>query len=179
MRTEFLFLNLSPFQPKLDSSNSSEDAKMTPIESETPILSEPLQKRTSISPLRPITASKDFSLNLRDKCNLQKYTKSLQLGKSLLKHRLNEHKETFLPKPYTPFKFANHQLYRQIRPEEIDKIMREINLSQNFEVDYVELLTKYEFPAVLRLKKKFMSWFCKYMRDKIQAKKMELEEKKA
>jgi hypothetical protein len=179
MRTEFLFLNQSPFQSRTDSSDASGDVKMTPVESETPILSQSLQRKSLASPLRPINSSKDFSLNLRDKCNLQKYTKSLQMGKSLLKHRLNEHKETFLPKPYTPFKFANHQLYKQIRPEDIDKIMREINLSQNFEVDYVELLTKYEFPAVLRLKKKFMSWFCKYMRDKIQAKKQELEEKKA
>jgi len=56
--------------------------------------------------------------------------------------------------------------------------MKEINLDQSFEVDYVELLTKYEFPAVLRLKKKFMTWLCKYMHDKIQLKKKDIEEKK-
>lgn len=69
-------------------------------------------------------------------------------------------------------------MYRIIKPEDIEKIMKDINLDQNFEVDYVELLTKYEFPAVLRLKKKFMVWFCKYMHQKIQLKKQELEEKK-
>ena len=69
-------------------------------------------------------------------------------------------------------------MYRIVKPEEPDKIMREINIDPNFEVDYVELLTRYEFPAVFRLKKKFMNWFCKYMYQKIQLKKQELEDKK-
>ena len=80
------------------------------------------------------------------------------MGQTLLKHRMNEHKETFLPKAYTPFRFSNQEVYKIIKPEEPEKIMKEINLDQSFEVDYVELLTKHEFPAVLRLKKKFMTW---------------------
>ena len=69
-------------------------------------------------------------------------------------------------------------MYKIVKPEEPDKIMREINIDPNFEVDYVDLLTRYEFPAVFRLKKKFMNWFCKYMHQKIQLKKQELEDKK-
>lgn len=121
---------------------------------------------------------RQWDVNLRDKLNLNKYTKPVLTSKSLIKHRMNEHKETFLPKVYTPFKFSNPQMHKIIKPEEPDKIMKEINLDQSFEVDYVELLTKYEFPAVLRLKKKFMAWFCKHMHQKIQQKKKDLEDKK-
>ena len=121
---------------------------------------------------------RQWDVNLRDKLNLNKYTKTLYMGQTLLKHRMNEHKETFLPKAYTPFRFSNQEVYKIIKPEEPEKIMKEINIDQSFEVDYVELLTKHEFPAVLRLKKKFMTWLWKYMNDKIQMKKRDIEEKK-
>jgi hypothetical protein len=132
---------------------------------------------------KPLPDKKDINfrkwhINLKDKLNLNKYTKTLHMGQSLLKQRMNEHKETFLPKPYAPFKFSNQQMYKIIKPEEPEKIMKEINISQSFEIDYVELLTKYEFPAVLRLKKKFMHWFCGYMHEKIQKKKQDIEEKR-
>lgn len=186
LTTEALFLPTTPFpsdfrikgeagdvEMKADGSeDGNEESKMvTPTKAEAKYSSQPLRSEKEIN-------FRQWGINLRDKLNLNKYTKTLHMGKSLLKHRMNEHKETFLPKSYTPFMFSSQQMYKIIKPEEPEKIMREINLDQSFEVDYVELLTKYEFPAVLRLKKKFMTWFCKYMHDKIQQKKKDLEERK-
>jgi hypothetical protein len=35
------------------------------------------------------------------------------------------------------------------------------------EFDYAELLAKYEYPAILRLKKKFMTWFADTLEEKL------------
>lgn len=163
LTTKALFLSNTPF-PDDYQPNNPRDVEMEPEDhpqEETKAIVS--SKPDSRYPKQPFLNNKEMSLrqwdiNLRDKLNLNKFTKSLHMGKSLLKHRMNEHKETFLPKPYTPFKFSSQQMYKIIKPEEPEKIMREINIDQGFEVDYAELLTKYEFPAVLRLKKKFMSW---------------------
>lgn len=140
-----------------------EDVEMTgEVFEESKVLNS--SNRTGRAGYKPLRSDKDINfrqwdVNIRDKLNLNKYTKTLYMGQSLLKHRMDEHKKTFLPKTYVPFKFSNQQMYKIIKPEEPEKIMKEIKIDSAFEVDYVELLTKYEFPAVLRLKKKFMGWF--------------------
>ena len=182
-----LFLPKCEFPTNFAQSLDDPDVDMQEQESPTKLNEESKiqhhQKQESKHVVASLRSEKEINfrqwdINLRDKLNLNKYTKTLYMGQSLLKHRMNEHKETFLPKAYTPFKFSNQEVYKIIKPEEPEKIMKEINLDQSFEVDYVELLTKYEFPAVLRLKKKFMTWLCKYMNDKIQMKKRDIEEKK-
>jgi hypothetical protein len=92
---------------------------------------------------------RNWDVNLRDKLNLKKYTKKIYSNKAKHKQRIGSLKD----------QISNQHMYQVQKPVEPDKIMKNINLEQSFEVDYVELLTKYEFPAVLRLKKKFMTWF--------------------
>lgn len=111
---------------------------------------------------------RNWDVNLRDKLNLKKYTKKIYSNKAKHKQRIGSLKD----------QISSQHMYQVQKPVEPDKLMKNINLDQSFEVDYVELLTKYEFPAVLRLKKKFMTWFCKYMHEKIQQKKRDLEERK-
>ena len=132
---------------------------------------------------------KQWDVNLRDKLNLSKFTKALCIGPGIGK--LRDHKDTsykryqneasgskYGQRAYPGYELGQPQNYKISKPEEPEKIMKEINFDKNFEVDYVELLTKYEFPAVLRLQKKFMTWLCKYMHSKIQEKRLKLEEKK-
>jgi hypothetical protein len=102
----------------------------------------------------PLVDEKDMNIrnwdvNLRDKLNLKKYTKKIYSSKTKYKQRMASLKD----------QISSQHMYQVQKPVEPDKIMKNINLDQSFEVDYVELLTKYEFPAVLRLKKKFMTWF--------------------
>lgn len=179
-----LFLKDGPFPVGYNTQTAFQDVEMDPEDDskeESKIANRGKSiHRSSYSPLRneQDLNPKKWDINLREKLNLNKYTKVQNEGKSILKNQMNEHKETFLPKSYVPFKLSNQQMYKIVKLEELEKIIREINLDQSFEVDYVELLTKYEFPAVLRLKKKFMTWLCKYMHEKIQQKKDDLEEKK-
>jgi len=110
---------------------------------------------------------KNWEINLKDKMNLKNYTK-----------------RNYNVKPRNKQKKTNsslaviHNLQNVTTPVEADRVMKEINLQKDFELDYPELLTKYEFPAVLRLKKKFMVWFCNHMHEKIQQKKREIDDKK-
>jgi len=107
-----------------------EESKIEVPHQEIPKKENPLRDEKEIQ-------HKHWEVNLRDKLNLKNYTKRYYGGKSKSK-----------PKKINTSIAAIQNLHKNMKPADPDRLMKDIGLDKNFELDYPELLTKYEFPAV-------------------------------